>query len=88
MSEFLVQCDCCDYFTIPDDDYEICPVCFWKQDSFGILEPDEASCPNHGISLHEGRNNFLLFGACLEKFKANVVTVSEREEYQYVARFI
>jgi len=89
MSEFLAQCDCCDYFTIPDgNDYEICPVCFWEQDSFGVSEPDEPSGANHGISLREGRNNFLMFGACLAKFKANVVTVSEREKYKYVARFI
>jgi hypothetical protein len=89
MSESFAQCDCCDYFTIPDgNDYEICPVCFWEQDAFGVSEPDEPSSANHGLSLHEGRTNFLTFGACAAKFKANVVAVSEREKYRYAVRTI
>lgn len=89
MSVPFTQCDCCDYFTIPNDnDYEICPVCFWEQDNFGVSEPDEPSGANHGLSLREGRNNFLLFGACLAKFKAKVVAVSEREKYRYATRLI
>ncbi len=87
MSESLAQCDCCDYFTIPDgSDYEICPVCFWEQDAFGVSEPEEPSGANHGLSLREGRKNFLLFGACAAEFKAIVVAASEREKYRYAAR--
>ncbi|NML26817.1 CPCC family cysteine-rich protein [Zoogloea dura] len=89
MSESLAQCDCCDYFTIPKgNDYEICPVCFWEQDAFGVSEPDEASCANHGLTLHDGRKNFLMFGACAAKFKANVAAVPARENYRYAARAI
>lgn len=89
MSEPLAQCDCCDYFTIPDgNDYEICPVCFWEQDAFGIWEPYEPSGANHGLSLYDGRKNFLMFGACEEKFKANVIATPEREKYRYAARSI
>lgn len=89
MSESLAQCDCCDYFTIPvGNDYEICPVFFWEQDAFGVLEPDAPSSANHSLSLREGRRNFLLFGACAAKFKANVVAVLERGKYRYVIRCI
>jgi hypothetical protein len=34
----------------------ICPVCFWENDPL-------ASDSNHGISLNEAKENFLLFGA-------------------------
>jgi len=89
MLESLEQCDCCDYYTIPDgNDYEICPVCFWEQDTFGISEPDALSGANHGLSLREGRKNFLLFGACAAEFKANVVVESERAKYLYATRTI
>lgn len=74
MSKSFAQCDCCDYFTIPDgNDYEVCPVCFWEQDAFGVFEPDEPSGSNRDQSVREGRKNFLLFGACAAEFKANVV---------------
>jgi len=89
MLEYLVQCDCCDYFTIQDGvDYEICPVCFWEQDAFGVSEPDESSGANHGLTLREGRKNFILFGACMAKFKENVVAISKRGKYRYVTRTI
>lgn len=89
MSELFSQCDCCDYFTISDgSDYEICPVCFWEQDAFGISEPDQSSGANHGLSLLEGRKNFLMFGACAAEFKGNVVALSERDKYRYAARAI
>ena len=89
MPEAVAQCDCCDYYTIPDgNDYEICPVCFWEQDAIGVSEPDEPSGANHGLSLHEGRNNFRAFGACAASLKANVISVSEREKFHYAARLI
>ncbi|WP_420197275.1 CPCC family cysteine-rich protein [Chryseobacterium camelliae] len=50
--------------------YFICKVCFWEDD--GCIELTEISGPNY-ITLGEGRNNFLKFGACEEKFVKNVV---------------
>jgi Cysteine-rich CPCC len=89
MAKPLAQCDCCDYFTISEgDDYEICPVCFWEQDAFGVLEPDEPSGANNDLSLSEGRKNFRLYGACAAKFKTNVIVVSERDKYRYAERTI
>lgn len=89
MNTAKVQCDCCDYFTLDDGaDYEICPICFWEQDAFGISEPDEASGPNHGLSLREGRKNFVELGASSAQFVEKVVPVWERASYCYALRTI
>ena len=89
MFEGLMQCDCCDYFTIPmGDDYEICPICFWEQDAFGIAEPSEPSNANHGITLSQGRANFLALGACTERFFRNVIAGAERVKYRHLDRTI
>ncbi len=85
----MVQCDCCDYFCIPDgSDWEICPVCFWEQDAFGISAPDDESNANHGLSLREGRQNFLLHGACLPKYTTRVVSKTDRAQFKYAKRLI
>ena len=89
MPNTFEQCDCCDYFTIPEgEDYEICPVCFWEQDTFGISEPRQASGPNHGLSLLDGRANFKEFGACDKRFVSNVIGEEERSKYGYAPRTI
>ena len=89
MMNEMTQCDCCDYFTIEDGaDYEICPICFWEQDSFGISEPDAESGANHGLTLHEGRSNFLRYGACAPRFVDKVISVAERAGYICEARAI
>jgi len=85
----MVQCDCCDYFCIPDDsEWEVCPVCYWQQDAFGTSAPDEESCANHGLSLREGRQNFLLYGACLPEFVTRVISKTDRARFQYTQRQI
>jgi hypothetical protein len=87
VTQDFTQCDCCDFFTILEgEDYEICPVCFWQQDAFGIREPDEKSGANHGLTLRAGRANFRAFGACEEKFKTNVLAASERSKFFHEAR--
>lgn len=89
MEKILVQCDCCDFFTIPaGEDYEICPVCFWEQDVFGTTEPELTSGANHGLTLLQGRMNFINFGACEKKFISNVVAENERNKYRHNARII
>ena len=85
--EALIQCDCCDYFTISEgQSYEICPVCFWEQDFCGITEPNEPSGPNHGLTLFQGRKNFGEFGACEKRFISEVITDTERKKYHHAAR--
>ncbi|NLR74260.1 CPCC family cysteine-rich protein [Leeia aquatica] len=88
-TQALVQCDCCDYFCIPAGaDYEICPVCFWEQDAWGISKPDQRSGANHGLTLRQGRNNFLQLGACAARFKQHVMDESMRRHYRHVPRHI
>jgi len=87
MSNTFEQCDCCDFFTIPEGrDYEICPVCFWEQDAFGVSEPRQSSGANNGLSLLEGRENFKTFGACDKRFIQNVICENERNKYRHAAR--
>ncbi|NMG65844.1 hypothetical protein GPA19_12895 [Azoarcus indigens] len=89
MAQAFEQCDCCDYFTIPEgEDFEICPVCFWEQDASGISEPSQPSGANHGLSLLEGRENFKTLGACDKRFISNVIGENERNKYRYAARTI
>ena len=80
MASPLLQCACCDRFSLTDGDWEICPVCFWEDDGLGIGEPDEESGPNH-ITLRQARANFASFGACDRKVLPKVLTVHERGRY-------
>jgi len=87
MPNTFEQCDCCDYFTIPEgQDYEICPVCFWEQDAFGVSEPRQSSAAKNGLSLLEGRENFKALGACDKRFIQKVTGEHERKKYRYAAR--
>lgn len=80
MTSPLLQCACCDHFSLDDGDWEICPVCFWEDDGLGISEPDEESGPNH-ITLRQARANFAAFGACDRRLLSNVITIEERGRY-------
>jgi hypothetical protein len=80
LSSPLLQCACCDHFSLADGEWEICPVCFWEDDGLGIGEPDEESGPNH-ITLRQARANFASFGACDRKLLPNVLTVQKRGRY-------
>ena len=64
------KCSCCEYYTLkimPNDTYEVCPVCFWTENSFQFKNPDSEKGEN-GISLNTARENFKKFGASQEKF--------------------
>ncbi len=62
--ETMETCACCGFNTLTERGaYDICPVCFWEDD--GNMEADAYSGPNH-MTLREGRDNFLKFGACDE----------------------
>jgi RNAse (barnase) inhibitor barstar len=83
MNKALMQCDCCDYYSMPSgSDYEICAVCFWEQDIFGIEQPDTRSGANHGLTLRQGRRNFKEFHACAKQFIENVVSDQDRQQYR------
>jgi hypothetical protein len=57
------ECPCCHCKTLERRaQWEICPVCFWEDD--GHEEPEVCSPPNHGLTLTQGRANYLAIGAC------------------------
>ena len=68
-------CPCCGNLTLPVPQEEaiayICPVCYWENDVFTSSET-EKSDENHGLSLRDGRINFLTFGSCDKRFKDKV----------------
>lgn len=56
------KCPCCNYKTVPKGISDcICPVCAWQAD--GIWGEKEYSAAN-GMTLQEGRRNFLRYGVC------------------------
>ncbi|SET30156.1 CPCC family cysteine-rich protein [Hymenobacter actinosclerus] len=60
------QCPCCGFFTLDEgrnNSFDICPVCFWEDDSFQLHHPDSGGGPNTP-SLNEAQNNFRTYGAC------------------------
>lgn len=87
--EKLNQCPCCDYFTLPSEqDHEICPICFWEDEYFGVEEPETPSGANHGFTIREARANFSKFGACTPEMVKNVLPVSERTKYVLMSRTV
>ncbi len=81
------QCDCCDHFTLSSKgDWEICPVCYWEDDAFGLEELDEPSGANHGLTLREARTNFERLGACCESMAHHVLLAEERAKFKRVPR--
>jgi len=79
----LLQCACCDHFSLDDGDWEI----FWEDDGLGMSEPDEESGLNH-ITLRQARANFAAFGACERRVLANVLTAAERERFEVQPRHL
>ncbi|MCQ4922198.1 CPCC family cysteine-rich protein [Tissierella carlieri] len=59
-------CPCCGYKTLeekPPGTYDICPICFWEDDRIQFENPDYEGGANH-VSLRQGQQNYLSFGAC------------------------
>ncbi|MDD1503503.1 CPCC family cysteine-rich protein [Lysinibacillus sp. CNPSo 3705] len=70
-------CPCCGYFTIYDE-YDICDVCYWQQDTIGLDKPDVATGPNR-VSLHQAQKNYKEFGAS-QKRLLEFVRAPEEDE--------
>ncbi len=65
-------CPCCGNFTLPnDEEYEICPVCFWERDFVQEREPEFTGGANK-VSLLQARENYRAYGACREELKEYV----------------
>ena len=64
------QCKCCGYYTLdmsPEGSYEICPVCYWEDDSVQSKDSDYTGGANI-VSLNVAKTNFSSFGASDRRF--------------------
>ncbi len=68
------SCPCCGYLTFTEEvcgTFEICPVCFWEDDSIQSKVPNYEGGANE-ISLLKARENFTKYGAVKEEFIGNI----------------
>ena len=76
----IVPCACCGYLTVTDN-YDICEVCGWEQDSLQVADPDSCGA-NDATTLRMAQKNFEAFGACDEhalKFRHGVLPAHKRD---------
>ena len=61
----MYRCPCCGHPTYPvppkDDIGYICHICWWENDPF-IQSDDEPSDQNHGMTLHQAKENYKKYG--------------------------
>lgn len=63
-------CPCCGYKTLgeePPGTFNICDICYWEDDGVQYNYPDYGGGANLP-SLREAQKNYMLFGACEERF--------------------
>ena len=75
------KCVCCGNFTLSTEQhgiYEICPVCFWEDDTIQFDYPEYEGGAN-GISLIRARENYTKFGAISENYLSKVRKPTEDE---------
>ncbi len=84
-------CKCCGCAALDsDDEYDICPVCFWEKDRTQESDPEYKGGAN-AVSLNEARKNYAEFGVGDKRFtemvrrpetieKAAVMRRKERRE--------
>lgn len=64
----MEACPCCNHLTLPErGHYDLCPVCFWEDD--GNNDPDGDPGPNDPTTLRLARRNYVVLGACEERFR-------------------
>ena len=64
------KCVCCGYYTLKHNnelEHEICPVCFWENDSIQNSQPDYSGGANK-ISLNEAKENYKVYGAIMKEY--------------------
>ena len=66
----LGGCPCCEYITFlkdTSDTYNICPVCYWENESDQLYDPSAPAGGANSVSLNQARQNFLSIGASDEQ---------------------
>ena len=71
------QCPCCKCYTI-EEEYDICPVCYWEYDEVQNGDPDFSGGAND-LSLRDAAINYSLFGASEYRFLEKVRKPFEQE---------
>lgn len=74
-------CPCCGYKTLEEESpgsYEICSICKWENDNLQFDNPHRKGGAN-GVSLYEAQRNYLLFGACEERYIKFVRKTNEND---------
>jgi len=72
--EQCYPCPCCGYLTLCEavrGSYDLCPVCFWEDDSVQFDDPEYRGGANR-VSLREARENYRAFGASERQFLGEV----------------
>lgn len=66
------KCPCCESYSLETQGgFEICPVCFWEDDPI-MEENPNISGGSNDISLNQAKVNYLMYGACEERFIPSV----------------
>lgn len=82
----LYTCPCCGYFSFgdPPGSYEICEICFWEDDHLQLCFPDARGGAN-AVSLIEAQVNFVQWGACERRFRAQVrpATIDDEKDERW-----
>lgn len=80
----MYKCSCCGFYTLPFPSEialaHICPVCFWENDVF-IKSDNEPSDENGGLTLVEGRMNYIKYGAVEEHLALNARKPTNEERH-------
>ncbi len=73
-------CPCCGYKVFDQSgNYEICPICFWEDDSVQSADPWFTGGANRP-SLHEAQRNYVQYGAMEQRFQGNVRKPTDKDE--------
>ena len=78
MEKQTLTCPCCGYMTV-DEDYDICPICWWQFDPYQHKNPDATGA--NQISLREAQVNFRTFGAKEERVLSEKRLQQSREDF-------
>lgn len=80
-------CKCCGCAAMDtDEEYDICPVCFWERDFYQEKNSDYDGGAN-SVSLKQARKNYAEYGACEEQFVKKVRPAYDNEKkYVYAEK--